>query len=1094
MKSDDTEHLRNRIRELEARLGEAEGTFRAIGSGEVDAVVVSRSGVDSVNTLKGADEAYRLLVQQMSEGVATVTLDGLVLYANEQLSAMLGVPLEQVIGARLHDYVERRSADALSAILERDASRGEVLLLHSSGRTVPAHLSARRFRMDSAEYFCIVVTDLTQQKRQDEIAASERLASLAKFPSENPNPVLRLGKDGSILYANQAGRVLFGEKDAAAADSVPEVLRSLAEAALVDRTATSADVQLEGQTWSFFVAPILDSDYVNLYGRDVTEHRRVEHAREAQLTRLTALTRISEQILAAATVEELLQKVVDGARELVDARIAVSGHGFESNQFRVGRVSHAEGLAPCPEGGLFNMERGGVYLPLMDGTPSIRLTAADLLAHPLWWGLPDGHAPLRGLLGARLVGAHSDVNGLIMVSDKREGEFTAEDESLLTQLAAVASLALQHLEARNDAVSEKNRLEAVLESLPVGVAIIDSQGGIVSSNDAFERIWGGPRPQPRDVGDYANFKAWWAESGSLVQPEEWASAQALQQGKSVIGQLLRLETFDGASRFVLNSAAPIRDAAGKVAGCVVAIQDITDLRRAEEALRRSERLYRAIGESIDYGVWMCAPDGRNVYASESFLKLVGLTQQQCSDFGWGEVLHPDDAERTIAAWRECVRRGGNWDVEHRYRGVDGKWHPILARGVPVRDEKGEILCWAGINLDISIRRSAEQAARDSEERLAFALETGKTGAWDLDLVDHTAYRSLEHDRIFGYPDLLPRWTFEMFLDHVLPEDRAMVEAKFLHALETAGDWAFECRIRRADGELRWIWGAGRHRRAASGAARRLAGIVQDITDRKLAEERIAGSYEQARQEIARRQEVEADLRRSNEDLSQFAFAISHDLRSPLNAITSFARQLKEDYQKELGEEADTYLSYITGATDRMRRLITDLLAYSRLASEGGSEAVSVNSDQALRSAELNLQERIRETGAVISHDPLPDVAANSTLLVQLFQNLLENAMKFRGEEAPRIHVSAERQNQDWVFCVSDNGIGIAQEHLDQIFRIFKRLHGDEFEGTGIGLAICKKIVERHGGRMWVESELGKGARFCFALPVRVAVGGQLPVR
>jgi PAS domain S-box-containing protein len=966
VKPDDTEHLRNRIRELEARLEEAEGTLRAIGSGEVDAVVVSRSGVDSVNTLKGADEAYRLLVQQMSEGVATVTLDGLVLYANEQLSAMLGVPLEQVIGARLHDYVEGRSAGALSAILERDASRGEVPLLHSSGRTVPAHLSARRFRMDSAECFCIVVTDLTQQKRQDEIAVSERLASLAKFPSENPNPVLRLGKDGSILYANQAGRVLIREKDGAAADSVPEVLRSLAETALVDRTATSADVQLAGQTWSFFVAPILDSGYVNLYGRDVTEQKRVEHAREAQLTRLTALTRISEQILAAATVEELLQWVVDGARELVDARIAVSGHGFESNQFRVGRVSHAEGLAPCPEAGLFNMERGGVYLPLIEGTPSIRLRAADLLAHPLWWGLPDGHAPLRGLLGARLVGAHSDVNGLIMVSDKGEGEFTAEDESLLTQLATVASLALQHLEARNDAVSEKNRLEAVVDSLPVGVAILDSQGGNIRSNDAFEEIWGHPRPQPREVGDYAKFKAWWEESGNLVQPEEWASARALREGEPVVGQLMKIETFDGADRIVLNSAAPIRDAKGEIAGCVVAIQDITDLRRAEEALRRSERLYRAIGESIDYGVWMCAPDGRNIYASESFLKLVGLTQQRCSDFGWGDVLHPDDAEPTVAAWIECVRTGGNWDVEHRYRGVDGKWHPILARGVPVRDEKGEILCWAGINLDISALKSAE--------------------------------------------------------------------------------------------------------------------------------ERIAGSYEQARQEIARRQEVEADLRRSNEDLSQFAFAISHDLRSPLNAVTSFARQLKEDYQKELGEEADTYLSYITGATDRMRRLITDLLAYSRLASEGGGEAASLNSDQALRSAELNLQERIRETGTAITHDPLPDVAANSTLLVQLFQNLLENAMKFRGEEAPRIHVSAERQNQDWVFCVSDNGIGIAQEHLDQIFRIFKRLHGDEFEGTGIGLAICKKIVERHGGRMWVESELGKGARFYFTLPVRVAVAGQPPVR
>jgi len=151
--------------------------------------------------------------------------------------------------------------------------------------------------------------------------------------------------------------------------------------------------------------------------------------------------------------------------------------------------------------------------------------------------------------------------------------------------------------------------------------------------------------------------------------------------------------------------------------------DITERKRIEQALQESERIYRAIGESIDYGVWSCAPDGRNTYASKSFLKLVGITQEQCSDFGWGDVLHPDDMERTIAAWKKCVSEGGDWDIEHRFRGVDGRWHPVLARGVPVRDDAGVITCWAGINLDISRIKEAEINLRESEERHRLLAET-----------------------------------------------------------------------------------------------------------------------------------------------------------------------------------------------------------------------------------------------------------------------------------------------------------------------------------------------------------------------------------
>ena len=150
------------------------------------------------------------------------------------------------------------------------------------------------------------------------------------------------------------------------------------------------------------------------------------------------------------------------------------------------------------------------------------------------------------------------------------------------------------------------------------------------------------------------------------------------------------------------------------------VRDITERKRAEAALQNSERMYRAIGESIDYGVWVCAPDGRNVYASESFLAMVGLTQEQCSNFGWGDVLHPDDAERTIAAWKECVRTGGIWDIEHRFRGVDGQWHPVLARGVPVRNERGEVIYWAGINLDISNLKKIETDLEERTRQLEYA--------------------------------------------------------------------------------------------------------------------------------------------------------------------------------------------------------------------------------------------------------------------------------------------------------------------------------------------------------------------------------------
>ncbi len=197
------------------------------------------------------------------------------------------------------------------------------------------------------------------------------------------------------------------------------------------------------------------------------------------------------------------------------------------------------------------------------------------------------------------------------------------------------------------------------------------------------------------------------------RPRAFAAWQAAVEGRAPYDLEYRVRRRDGEYAWFKVRGRPIRNAAGEIVRWFGTVLNIDDLVRAKAALERSERLYRGIGESIDYGIWICEPDGRNTYASESFLKLVGLTQEQCSSFGWGEVLHPDDAERTIAAWKECVRTGGTWDIEHRFRGVDGQWHPILARGVPVRDEAGRVLCWAGINLDISRLKGTEEQLKSS---------------------------------------------------------------------------------------------------------------------------------------------------------------------------------------------------------------------------------------------------------------------------------------------------------------------------------------------------------------------------------------------
>lgn len=226
-----------------------------------------------------------------------------------------------------------------------------------------------------------------------------------------------------------------------------------------------------------------------------------------------------------------------------------------------------------------------------------------------------------------------------------------------------------------------------------------------------------------------------------------------------------------------------------------------------------------------------------------------------------------------------------------------------------------------------------------------------------------------------------------------------------------------------------------------------------------------------------------ELRRSNAELQEFAYVASHDLQEPLRMVASYTNLLAKRYQKNLDADADEFISYAVSGVARMQKLIDDLLMYSRLGTRG-KKFEWTDCEVVLCDTLVDMKPTIEMSGAVITHDPLPTVMADDTQLAQLFQNLIGNAVKFRRDEPPVVHVSAHKNGKEWFFYVKDNGIGIDPKYAEKIFLIFQRLHGrEEYPGTGIGLAICKRIVERHGGRIWVESELGKGATFCFTLPV-----------
>jgi PAS domain S-box-containing protein len=409
----------------------------------------------------------------------------------------------------------------------------------------------------------------------------------------------------------------------------------------------------------------------------------------------------------------------------------------------------------------------------------------------------------------------------------------------------------------------------------------------------------------------------------------------------------------------------------------------------------------------------------------------------------------------------------DYALEIRHR--NGRIIPVLYNASVYKDESGEVIGVFAAARDITERKKAEEALLKSKEQYLTLFNSIDEGFCIIEMIFDAKGKPVD----YRFLEMNPAFEKQTGMHEVTGKTmREFVPNHEEHWFETYGNIVLTGEPKRFINEAKPLMGGWYDVYACQFGGResnKVAIVFNDITERKKAEEILKLKLE--------------ELSRSNAELEQFAYVSSHDLQEPLRMISSYLQLLQRRYQGKIDEKADKYIYFAVDGAARMQVLINDLLEFSRVTTKA-KEPEPTDCEFLLNQVLLNLELFIKENKATMSHDSLPEVMADNTQLAQVFQNLIANGIKFHSEEAPKIHISAEKKANEWVFSVKDNGIGIDPQYSEKIFEVFKRLHRkEEYPGTGIGLAICKKIVERHRGYIWVESELGKGSTFYFTLPI-----------
>jgi PAS domain S-box-containing protein len=620
--------------------------------------------------------------------------------------------------------------------------------------------------------------------------------------------------------------------------------------------------------------------------------------------------------------------------------------------------------------------------------------------------------------------------------------------------------------AQEHLVQIEGRYRSLLEAAPDAMVVVNQAGEIVLLNLQAEKQFGYSRDELMGQQVKNIIPEGFAER--LIADGTRTAAEALLQQIGT-GIELSARRKDGSEFPIEIMLSPLENAEGILV--TAAIRDISVRKAAEEHLVQMEGRYRGLLEAAPDAMVVVNEAGEivllNLQAEKQFGydrdELLGQQVRNIIPEGFAERLITDGTRTAADALAQQIGTG----IELSARRKDGREFPIEIMLSPLENAEG-ILVTAAIR-DISVRKAADEALRQSEERLRLVVSSVTDYAiLMLDLDGRVVSWNEGAERIKGYraEEIIGRDFSCFYLAEDIRNGKPAIELAKATRNGRSEDEGW--RVRK-DGSRFYGNVVITALYDETGRLRGFGKITRDITERKSSEENLVKTAE--------------DLKRTNDQLEQFAYVASHDLQEPLRMVASYTQLLAKRYQGRLDSDADEFIAFAVDGCNRMQTLIRDLLAYSRSGTES-KVLREVSGEAALKEALANLNVSIEESGATVTHDLLPDLKTSDTQLVQVLQNLIGNAIKYRSSAAPQVHVSAQKSDdKKWIFSVRDNGLGIAPQYFERIFIIFQRLHGrQEFNGTGIGLAICKKIVERMGGRIWVESQLEKGSTFYFSLP------------